>query len=33
VRRFQRQQLGTILLWAARQWTLPEPVWAKKLLI
>src|SRR5690606_7911827 len=25
VRRFQRQQLGTMLLWAARQWSLPQP--------
>ena len=32
VRRFQRQQLGTLLLWAARQWSLPEPTWAQALL-
>jgi fructosamine-3-kinase len=31
VRRFQRQQLGTMALWAARQWALPEPAWAGKL--
>jgi hypothetical protein len=28
LRRFQRQQLGTLLLWAARQWSLPHPEWA-----
>jgi hypothetical protein len=28
VRRFQRQQLGVMAQWAARQWALPEPVWA-----
>lgn len=28
VRRFQRHQLGTLVLWAARQWTLPQPTWA-----
>jgi hypothetical protein len=27
VRRFQRQQLGTLVLWAARQWALPQPAW------
>ncbi len=32
VRRFQRQQLGTIAQWAARQWALPEPVWAEEFL-
>ena len=32
VRRFQRQQLGTMALWAARQWSLPEPTWAHELL-
>jgi fructosamine-3-kinase len=32
VRRFQRQQLGTMALWAARQWSLPEPTWAGELL-
>lgn len=32
VRRFQRQQLGTMLLWAARQWSLPQPAWAEILL-
>ncbi|HMN29002.1 MAG TPA: phosphotransferase [Caldilineaceae bacterium] len=30
VRRFQRQQLGMMLLWAARQWSLPKPVWAEQ---
>jgi fructosamine-3-kinase len=28
VRRFQRQQLGTLVLWVARQWVLPQPAWA-----
>jgi hypothetical protein len=32
VRRFQRQQLGTMMLWAARQWSLPKPFWAEQLL-
>ncbi len=27
VRRFQRQQFGTLVLWAARQWALPQPAW------
>jgi fructosamine-3-kinase len=28
VRGFQRQQLGVLAQWAARQWDLPEPTWA-----
>jgi len=32
LRRFQRQQLGVLLQWAARAWNLPEPVWAEELL-
>ncbi len=32
LRRFQRHQLATMLLWAARQWSLPEPAWAEALL-
>lgn len=32
VRRFQRQQLGVLAQWAARQWALPEPLWAAELL-
>ncbi len=32
LRRFQRQQLGTMILWICRQWSLPEATWAKKLL-
>jgi len=28
VRRFQRQQFGTLVGWAARHWTLPPPAWA-----
>jgi aminoglycoside phosphotransferase (APT) family kinase protein len=32
VRHFQRQQLGMTLLWAARQWSLPQPEWAEGLL-
>lgn len=32
VRTFQRQQLGTLALWAARRWSLPTPFWAEKLL-
>jgi fructosamine-3-kinase len=32
LRRFQRQQLGTLVQWAARQWALPEPIWAEGLL-
>jgi fructosamine-3-kinase len=32
VRHFQRQQLGTTVLWAARQWSLPQPAWAERLL-
>ncbi|MCC6457674.1 MAG: phosphotransferase [Caldilineaceae bacterium] len=32
LRRFQRQQLGTLVQWAARHWSLPEPTWAGELL-
>jgi fructosamine-3-kinase len=32
VRRFQRQQLGMMALWAARQWGVAEPMWAERLL-
>lgn len=32
VRRFQRQQLGMMALWAARQWGMAEPGWAEQLL-
>ncbi len=32
LRRFQRQQLGTLAFWAARQWSLPSPEWAGQLL-
>jgi fructosamine-3-kinase len=32
VRRFQRQQLGMMVLWAARQWGMAEPLWAERLL-
>lgn len=32
VRRFQRQQLGMMALWAARQWGVAEVVWAERLL-
>lgn len=32
VRRFQRQQLGVMASWVARQWSLPEPTWANELL-
>jgi fructosamine-3-kinase len=32
VRRFQRQQLGTLVSWAARQWSFPSPEWAVQLL-
>ena len=32
VRRFQRQQLGILACWAARQWSLPSPEWAGQLL-
>jgi hypothetical protein len=28
VRPFQRQQLGMLAEWVARQWSLPEPTWA-----
>lgn len=28
LRRFQRQQLGVLICWAARQWSLPHPAWA-----
>lgn len=33
LRRFQRQQLGTIILWICRRWSLPEPDWARKFLV
>ncbi|RIK36118.1 MAG: hypothetical protein DCC55_28275 [Chloroflexi bacterium] len=32
VRRFQRQQLGVMVLWASRQWGVAEPGWAEMLL-
>ncbi len=32
LRRFQAQQLATLLFWAARQWSLPSPEWANRLL-
>jgi fructosamine-3-kinase len=32
LRRFQRQQLGVLLLWAGRRWRLAEPQWAAALL-
>src|SRR5260370_23620741 len=32
VRRFQRQQLGTMIAWVARHWSLPTPEWAEQLL-
>jgi thiamine kinase-like enzyme len=32
VRRFQRQQLAVMAEWAARRWSLREPVWAEALL-
>jgi fructosamine-3-kinase len=32
VRRFQRQQLATLALWAARRWSFPYPAWAERLL-
>ena len=32
VRRFQRQQLGTLAAWAARRWSFPAPEWAGQLL-
>jgi thiamine kinase-like enzyme len=32
LRRFQKQQLGTLILWIARQWSLPTPHWANELL-
>lgn len=30
LRRFQRQQFGVLALWAARQWSLPQPTWARQ---
>ena len=33
VRRFQRQQLGTIASWVARYWSFPVPEWIGQLLI
>ncbi|MBO0783510.1 MAG: phosphotransferase, partial [Ktedonobacteraceae bacterium] len=32
LRRFQRQQLGVLVSWAARHWSFPQPEWAKQLL-
>lgn len=32
LRRFQHQQLGTLLCWAARHWSFPEPEWIGPLL-
>jgi fructosamine-3-kinase len=32
LRRFQRQQLGILISWAARQWSFPSPEWSKQLL-
>ena len=32
LRRFQCQQLATLAFWAARQWSLPPPAWARHLL-
>jgi fructosamine-3-kinase len=32
LRRFQRQQLGVLLLWAGRRWELAAPGWAETLL-
>lgn len=31
LRRFQRQQLGALISWAARHWSLPSPAWVKEL--
>jgi fructosamine-3-kinase len=33
VRRFQRQQLGTVAAWASRAWSLPAAEWTRRLLI
>ena len=33
VRRFQRQQLGVLASWAARQWSFPSPEWTRQLLM
>lgn len=32
LRRFQRQQLGVLIFWAARHWSFPSPEWARLLL-
>ncbi|GHO69158.1 hypothetical protein KSC_080500 [Ktedonobacter sp. SOSP1-52] len=32
LRRFQRQQLGILIFWAARHWSFPSPKWARLLL-
>jgi hypothetical protein len=32
LRVFQRQQLGVMLAWAARRFSMAEPVWARNLL-
>jgi hypothetical protein len=32
LRRFQRQQLGILISWAARQWSFPSPEWVEQLL-
>ncbi len=31
LRRFQRQQLGVLIAWAARYWSFPSPGWAEQL--
>lgn len=33
LRRFQRQQLGTLILWIARHYSWPPPTWAQALLV
>lgn len=32
LRRFQRQQLGVLISWAARHWSFPSPAWVQQLL-
>jgi len=32
LRRFQRQQLGVLISWAARHWSFPSPEWVEQLL-